>query len=169
MEARPTQLGKYLIRLANSGEMPCLEPLWTALYEYQRINGMLLDLPVGAFQHWSASIVPALGRFTCLFIAEKEDESVGFLAGRIRSLPPYFGGYQVGFISEVFVADSERGQGLGRQLVTVATRWFQNFGINRVELQVIMNNTPARNLYRQLGWSEELVQMVWQPPAPDAK
>jgi hypothetical protein len=53
-----------------------------------------------------------------------------------------------------------------------ATRWFQKLGLRRIELQVIMNNTPARELYHQLGWSEELVQMVWEPKAgevnPDA-
>jgi hypothetical protein len=40
--------------------------------------------------------------------------------------------------------------------------WFKQSGITRVELQVVMNNEPARRLYREMGWVEELVQMVWQ-------
>lgn len=163
MEARSAKHEEYLIRMADSEEVFKVEPLWLALYEHQRANGMMLDLPPEAFTHWKSSIAPLLGRFAWLFIVEKRDEIVGFLAGRIRSLPSYFGGMQVGFISEVFVSEKHRSQGLGRQLVETATRWFQGVGITRVELQVIMNNDAARNLYRQLGWSEELVQMIWQP------
>ena len=69
----------------------------------------------------------------------------------------------MGFISDVFVGEADRGRGLGRALVVMETGWFQKLGLTRIELQVIMNNTPARELYRRLGWSEELVQMVWEP------
>ena len=168
MDNETARIGDYLIRPGSSEDMPRLESLWLAFYEDQKRRGMLLDLPVDAFAHWTKSYVPVLGRFACLFVAEKNGDLVGFLAGRIRSLPPYFGGSQAGFISEVYVANAHRGQGLGRHLVLSATRWFQKVGLMRIELQVIMNNTPARELYHQLGWSEELVQMVWQSKAAEA-
>lgn len=163
MEDKTAKVGEYLIRLGSGDDLVRLESLWLALYEHQKRHGMLLDLPMDAFHHWTASLGPILDRFACLFVAEKNGELVGFLAGRIRFLPPYFGGSQAGFISEVYVADADRGHGLGRKLVSVATSWFQTLGLTRIELQVIMNNTPARNLYRELGWSEELIQMVWEP------
>jgi ribosomal protein S18 acetylase RimI-like enzyme len=167
MDDETARIGDYLIRPGSSDDMPRLESLWLAFYEDQKRRGMLLDLPVDAFAHWTKSYVPVLSRFACLFVAEKNGELVGFLAGRIRSLPPYFGGSQAGFISEVYVANAHRGHGVGRHLVLSATRWFQELGLRRIELQVIMNNTPARELYHQLGWSEELVQMVWQSKAAE--
>jgi ribosomal protein S18 acetylase RimI-like enzyme len=103
-----------------------------------------------------------LGRFACLFVVERNGELVGFLAGRIRALPSYFGGTQAGFISDVYVDDAHRRNGFGRQLVSTAMDWFRNLGISRLELQVIVNNPAARKLYQDLGWSEELLQMVWQ-------
>jgi len=157
------RIGEYLVRSGSSDDLLRIEALWLALYEHQTRNGMLLDLPTDAFRHWTESVNPLLGRFACLFVAEKSEELVGFLVGRVRALPPYFGGTQAGFISEVYVAEADRGHGLGRKLVLTGTRWFQELGLKRIELQVIMNNTPARNLYRQLGWSEELVQMIWKP------
>jgi GNAT superfamily N-acetyltransferase len=152
----------YLIRHGGRDDAQSLESLWRALYNDQKSNGMLLDLPADAFHHWTESIVPILGRFACLLIAEKNTEPVGFLAGRIRSLPLYFGGGETGFISDVYVAENHRRQGLGRKLVVDATNWFQALGLSRIELQVIMKNRGARDLYRQLGWADELVQMVWQ-------
>lgn len=162
MSFEPVRVGDYLIRLGSGIDVPRVEGLWCELYDHQRRNGMIIELPNDAFQQWAGSIGPILGRFACLFVAEKRDEVVGFLAGRIRSLPPYFGGRQAGFISDVYVAEAHRSQGLGRKLVTFATDWFTALGLTRIELQVIMNNTPARKLYRELGWTEELVQMVWQ-------
>jgi len=161
-------VGDYLIRAGTSEDIQRLDSLWLALYEQQKTNGMLVKLPPDAFDQWVASLAPILDRFACLFVAEKAGELVGFLAGRIRSLPPYFGGTQTGFISDVFVAEAHRGKGLGRKLVSTATSWFQQLGLSRVELQVITNNTPARELYRQLGWAEELVQMVWAPKTANA-
>ncbi len=169
MEDETELIGDYLIRSGTSDDVLRLESLWLALYEHQKSHGMLLDLPVDAFSHWTASLAPILTRFACLFVAEKNGELVGFLAGRIRSLPPYFGGSQAGFISDVYVAEPDRGHGLGRKLVLMATGWFQKLGLARIELQVIMNNLPARELYRQLGWSEELVQMVWEPKPEEAR
>lgn len=165
MDNEVSKLGDYLIRPGNGDDVPGLESLWLAFYQDQKRRGMLLDLPSDAFTHWTKSYLPILGRFGCLFVAEKNREMVGFLAGRVRSLPPYFGGAQAGFISDVYVADADRGHGVGRRLVLLATRWFQELGVTRVELQVIVNNTPARDFYRQLGWSEELVQMVWDSNA----
>lgn len=150
------------IRLANGGELSRVERLWVALYEHQRANGMILELPPNAYEHWAASLKPLLGRFACLLVAEVEEEAIGFLVGRVRSLPQYFGGYPVGFISEVFTEDAHRGRGIGSRLVTQAVSWFEESGISRVELQVIINNEGARKLYRRLGWRDELVQMVWQ-------
>ena len=158
MSFESVRVGDWLIRLGSSSDVPRVEGLWRELYDHQRRNGMILELPDDAFQQWATSIGPLLGRFACLFVAEKDDAVVGFLAGRIRSLPPYFGGKQAGFISDVYVAEANRNQGLGRKLVTSATDWFKALGLTRIELQVIMNNTPARNLYRELGWAEELVQ-----------
>src|SRR2546422_7777153 len=99
-KAELAAIGDYLIRSGSADDLLRLESLWLALYEHQKSNGMLLDLPADAFSHWASSLTPILNRFACLFVAEKNSMLVGFLAGRIRSLPPYFGGSQAGFISD---------------------------------------------------------------------
>ena len=152
------------VQAGTAEDLPSIEPLWIALYENQYQSNMLLRIPPNGFALWRKSVEVALGRFSCLFVIEEAGRIVGFLAGRIRSLPPHFGGGFVGFVSEVYVSDSHRGQGLGRKLLAAATEWFLAHKIERVELQVLVENTGARELYRSMGWVDELVQMVWHPP-----
>jgi len=150
-----------VIRPATREDFAAVEPLWVGLYQHQKDHGMLLAVSPSSFKDWAAAMTAVLGRFTCLFVAEREGRPIGFLAGRIRSLPPYFGGFPVGFISEVFVDETYRGKGIGRLLVAAAIEWFHAQKVWRIELQVLVGNTGARKVYRDLGWKEELVQMVW--------
>jgi GNAT superfamily N-acetyltransferase len=150
-----------VLRHVTADDMTRIKPLWEALYDYQMEHGMLLRLPEDAYAAWHKSIAPFLGRFASIVVAELNGEIVGFIAGRIRTLPPYFGSTTVGYISEVFVSESHRSGGIGRRLLAFAMDWFQAQQIMRVELQVVAGNPDGIRFYRQLGWHEELLQMVW--------
>ncbi len=162
MTKRATTASSWIVRPARADEVEAVERLWQALYRHQRAHGMLLEVPPDSFKHWAASLRVALGRFTCLFVAESGGELIGFLAGWVRTLPPYFGGFPVGFISDVYVDEQRRAAGIGRALLDRALEFFAAQRISRIELQVLVLNENARRFYRNLGWKEELVQMVWQ-------
>jgi len=123
---------------------------------------MLLELPVDAYELWAASFKSALGRFAFVFVAEEEESLVGFLAGRIRAQPQHFGGQQAGFISDVFTDGAYRNRGIAGELISRARSWFNERGIDRIELQVVAHNSEARDFYLRNGWVEELTQMVWE-------
>src|SRR5258708_816016 len=100
-----------VLRCATVDDMDRIKPLWHALYQHQFEHGMLLTLPEGAYEAWAQSIVPYLGRFATVVVGERHGEIIAFVAGRIRTLPPYFGSAIIGTIGEVFVGDSHRGAG----------------------------------------------------------
>lgn len=155
--------GPGTVRWATEADLDAIAPMWHDLYDDQRTQGMLLTVPEDGYDAWAASLAPALGRFACLFVAEGDEPGgppLGFLAGRVRTTPPWFGGAPVGFVSEVYVSPAGRGRGFGEALVLAATDWFRGQGIARLELQVLAGNAGARGLYLKLGWREELVQMV---------
>ena len=118
--------------------------------------------PPDAFERWRTSLRPLLGRFGFVLVAEGRGALLGFLAGRIRSQPPYFGGQPTGFISDVFVEEAHRNRGTAGALLAASARWFEEREIGRVELQVLIGNSGALEFYRRRGWKEELVQMVRQ-------
>src|SRR5215475_4171524 len=150
-----------ILRHAEADDFDRIKPLWIALYQHQYEHGMLLRLPEGAYDAWLKSILPFLGRFASVVIAERNGEILGFVAGRIRTLPPYFGSAAIGAISEVFISDAYRGAGIGRRLLAFSLQWFEAQQITRVELQVVAGNPDGIRFYHQLGWREELLQMVW--------
>lgn len=151
-----------LIRHIQDEDWQQLEALWLALYEHQQRHGMLAKLSWNAFPLWSEGQKPILQRFGFVFIASDGDAVVGFVAGRIRSLLAHFGGQPVGAMTEIFVAESHRRVGVGKDLLATGIDWFRERGIHRVDLPVLAQSTGAREFYRRLGWVEELVQMVWQ-------
>jgi GNAT superfamily N-acetyltransferase len=152
--------GALRIRSATAADVPRLESGWRALYVLQREQGMTAVMPPDAFALWSGSMVPGLGRFTNLFLAEASGVLSGFLAARLRRAPAWFGGAAVGFVSEVWVEEAARGAKVGEALVRAAEDWFRAQDAKRVELQVMLANTPARKLYAKLGWRDELLQMA---------
>lgn len=157
------------IRLATAAELTRLGPLWLSLYEHQAEHGMLIHLPDQAYDAWVKSLAPLLGRFAAIVLAENQGQLIGFVAGRIRTMPPYFGGGAAGFISEVFLLDTYRGSGIGRRMIEESLNWFRQQGVARVELQVVSGNQAAIDFYRKLGWYDELRQMVWNFPPTSVK
>ncbi len=156
-----------VVREGIADDVPRIQALWTALYEHQAAHGMVLGLPADAFAKWDAGLRGMLGRFTCLIIAERGGEAVGFVAGRIRALPPYLGGINAGFISEVYVDDRARGTGAGKRMLAAAATWFGQRGVSRLELHVVPGNDDGLAFYRKLGWKEDHVQLVLDVTAPD--
>jgi RimJ/RimL family protein N-acetyltransferase len=152
------------VRMGAAADLFAIERLWHALYEHQKRHGMFLEVSPDSFKDWAESMKVTLGRFTCLVVAEWHGETIGFVAGRLKTLPPYFGGFTVGFISEVFVSETHRKQGLAREMLDLVTQWFSTQRVHRIELQVLVDNSGARQVYRELGWKEELIQMVWELP-----
>ncbi len=156
-----------VLRHATDQDLDRIQPLWQALYDHQFEHGMLLRLPENAYDAWLKSIRPFLGRFANVVLAEIDGEIVGFVAGRVRTLPPYFGSATIGAISEVFVSDRHRSRGIGQRLLAFAVQWFEDQRITRVELQVVAGNPDGIRFYRKLGWHEELLQMVWSRPTAE--
>jgi GNAT superfamily N-acetyltransferase len=161
MAADPFIKHDLVLRHATVEDLHRIRPLWHALYQHQFEHGMLLQLPKDAYEAWLQSVTPFLGRFASVVVGELNGEIIAFVAGRIRTLPPYFGSATIGAISEVFVSDAYRGGGIGRRVLAFALEWFKAQQITRVELQVVAGNPDGIRFYRQLGWHEELIQMVW--------
>lgn len=148
------------IRLAMTSDVDRIEPLWRDLYAAQRTQGMRVEIPHEGFALWARSYAGTLARFSVIVVAESDAEIIGFVAGRLRTPPAWFGGLNVGFISEVYVAPERRGQGIAAQMLTISAAWFRNIGVHRLELHVLRANSRARETYESLGWTNELCQMV---------
>lgn len=156
------------VRPVEAGELEALKPLWEDLYAHQVAHGMHVRVPVDGYAQWSKGLRPLLGRYARVWAARLDGQPEGFLCARLRNQPPHFGSEPTGFISDVYVSPALRRQGVGRRLLQAALDWFDAQDLRRVELQVIAGNPEARALYLELGWQDELVQMVRLKRPPSA-
>ena len=93
-------------------------------------------------------------------VAVVDDEPVGvtLVARRARE----------GWIGGMGVASERRRRGLGRAMLTSALAATREAGIDRVRLEVLEQNEPARALYAELGFGHERDLEVWTLPGlPD--
>lgn len=57
------------------------------------------------------------------------------------------------FIDDLYIAESQRGAGLGRLVIERVADWLQSAGIGALHLEVMAGNR-AEKLYRRMGFSD---------------
>lgn len=89
-----------------------------------------------------------------LFVAEVEKNIVGVVLVAIRNSidDPIFRQRKYVHISEIAVAASHQGRGIGRMLMEKIHQWGQAQGIAEIELQVWERNDQAIGFYENLGY-----------------
>jgi ribosomal protein S18 acetylase RimI-like enzyme len=97
---------------------------------------------------------------SCLFVAEKEEEVIGFLSGELREGSPAFKPKTWAAVEDIYVVHGQRSAGIGRALFDECRKWAQEKGADGVSLQVAADNTRARKFYEELGFREVSVYQV---------
>src|SRR5919206_273040 len=97
---------------------------------------------------------------SCLFVAEKEGEVIGFLSGELREGSPAFKPKTWAAIEDIYVLPNHRSLGVGHALFEACQKWAQKKGANGVSLQVAAGNVGARKFYEGLGFREVSVYQV---------
>jgi ribosomal protein S18 acetylase RimI-like enzyme len=96
---------------------------------------------------------------TVIFIAE-DDQSVplGFI--HLHSGSDYYNKESHAHISDVIVADKAAGKGIGLALITKGEAWAREQGFRWITLSVFAQNLRARELYRRIGYGEDIMKYV---------
>jgi GNAT superfamily N-acetyltransferase len=98
-----------------------------------------------------------------VYVAEKNDEIVGYIA--VHWLPYLFLPAPEGFVSELFVRESVRGQGIGTGLLEAVKAEAEARGCSRLMLvNSRARDSYKRNFYETQGWKEreEMANFVYR-------
>jgi ribosomal protein S18 acetylase RimI-like enzyme len=135
------------IRQAVAADADLVAPLFDAYRQFYRQPA---DLPRA--RRFLAERL--LQRQSTVLVAETADgEAVGFV-----QLYPCFSSIRVApifILSDLFVAQSARGGGVGRSLMEAAARFARATGAVGLELATARTNAPAQRLYESLGWQRD--------------
>lgn len=94
-----------------------------------------------------------------LFVAEDDGgERVGFL--HLQKVVDFFTGQPNCHISDLAVAPSREGQGIGRALLAYADEWAREHHCKLVTLAAFPGNERARGLYEKHGFGVDLLRLA---------
>jgi len=92
-----------------------------------------------------------------VLVAEDSKKIVSYCLVSIISQPPEFGSKLYGYINELLVTGSHRGQGIGAKMVHEAEDWFRSKGIYQIEVGVVALNDVAAAFWQKMGYVPGLV------------
>jgi len=99
-----------------------------------------------------------------IYIAENEGRIVGFIAGMIprqsqeeslETVPS-----KAGRITELFIDEQFRGQGIGKRLIEKMEEYFRQNGCDVSRVEVFEPNVKAHNFYQKLGYQDRSIDML---------
>ena len=160
-----------IYRAASEADFPGLAAMYEKLNAYFYEVGYLLPHPENVGEAWLESFRRTLGRFSNVFVAEREGRPLGFILCRLKRLPAYMGGLMVGEVSDVWVEGEARRAGVGQALVQSGVEWMRGQGVHSVEVQVLSENEGSLRFFESLGFKLELraLRLLNDDKSPEEK
>ena len=96
---------------------------------------------------------------TAIFVAEDEKGvALGFI--NLQTGNDYYNREAHGHIADVIVAPEGEGRGIGRRLIEKGEEWARAQGYRWLTLSVFAQNLQAREVYKRLGYGEDIMKYV---------
>lgn len=95
---------------------------------------------------------------TVLVAESAAHEPLGFV--HLHGATDFHTGERHGHVSDIVVAPSAEGRGVGAALMAAAEDWARSHGFRLLSLHVFDGNARARALYERLGYRLDIVKMI---------
>ena len=95
-----------------------------------------------------------------VLVAERSNEVVGYVFAGIEPTSWRDLRGPCGFIHDVYVHESARREGAGRELLRAAIEWIHSRGMSQVVLWTKTGNDSAQRLFARLGFRETMTEMT---------
>lgn len=161
-----------LIRPATPDDVPAVLPMVAkicALHQsWDPAKYGFGDQPAERYRTWLAA--RANDPRSVFLVAQREQTDAqpailaGFIIGTVESEIPIYRIREFGFLHDLWVEESYRHEGIGRQLVMRAVERFARIGVPQVRLDTAAANEPARGLFRACGFRVDTMEMLLEMP-----
>ncbi len=155
-------LAEIMIRLALETDAERIGKLWTemVLYHHQFDDTTFRAAENGAALY-SRSIRDRLQDPKArILVVEKRGEIVGYVSGVIADITTeMFEPLRCGLLSDIYISEAYRRQGLGRQLVERLCLWFRHQDVTHFEWHVSARNRAALAFWQAIGGETTILRM----------
>jgi ribosomal protein S18 acetylase RimI-like enzyme len=160
---------RVLIRRAEARDMAFIIELWQKLsQEIAACDDRCAVRPEGEiiWAKWAGQRLR--DEHSCVLVAEKGDDLVGYLLGHIDEAQPIFKQRRHAIVTDLFVAPESRRRGVGTKLVEQALEFFRGRDIGHVRVNVLQRNSAARAFWEKRGFGDFLFRM-WKSLSAEEK
>jgi ribosomal protein S18 acetylase RimI-like enzyme len=138
------------VRDATADDLPSLEPLWRA-FEDEIPEPPWVEVDI---DDELSDLAETLDRETIAVVAENQlGELIAFAIARKW-------GRRLGRITDLYVTPAARGHGLADRLTARIVERLRIFGLDTVQLEVVVTNERARAIYARWGFKEQELTLV---------
>jgi ribosomal protein S18 acetylase RimI-like enzyme len=149
MVAQPEEVR---VRSARHADVPALGAIWQELMDLHERTDARFALADDALIRWRGMAHDMLNRDDgFLHVAEYGGRAAGFCLGWLAKNPPIYKVAEVGFISEIAVAEVQRRRGVGRALIRSAREWFRGRDVHEYQLSTAVWNDEAKAFWQAIG------------------
>ena len=145
------------IRKATMKDIPSVLKLWMKLMEFHHTLSIHFELANDAEIVWESYIREQLDEQNFLLIvAEVSGNIIGFSLVSIQSNIPVFKIKEYGVIYDFFVEEAFRRRGIGRKIFAFARKWFEQKGVENLQVSAAHNNPIAQGFWHAMGFTNYL-------------
>ncbi len=83
---------------------------------------------------------------------ETLEPPAGYVIGSFHYEAPLFIQNRFGYIADMWIEEAFRGQGAAQALLVQTYEWFREQGVNRVQLEVDVNNRAGQHFWEKAGF-----------------
>ncbi|WP_255150166.1 GNAT family N-acetyltransferase [Halorarius halobius] len=94
------------------------------------------------------------------YLARREDTPIGYVAADVETPPPIVEQLHQCHISELYVIEDARRQGVAAELLSTVEEWGRDCDCQQLTLQVAAENHAAIELYETAGYSIKRHEMT---------
>ena len=88
-----------------------------------------------------------------IFLAEEDDVLVGYVMGWIESRPRIYHKRKVGYLSNIYVDETHKRHGIGKNLYHKIEDWFREKHVDFIEIRADVRNSEAMESFKQYGFN----------------
>lgn len=153
---------KARIRPARPGDVETVARLWQQMMDFHLTFDHRFAVVADSEAICSRYARSVLDRSDYrLLVAETDGQVMAYTLGIILANPEMFVLQEYGFLAEMCVGEEFRDTGVGHELWRALSDWFQNAGINVVQLNVSVKNQRAQKFWAELGF-RPFLNVMWK-------
>lgn len=147
-------MSEFRVRQARVGDRDAIGTLWLDLMEYHRSVDSRFTIASDGQKKYSRHIVEMIRSTNSRVLVAESIETgalIAYITGELQARPPIALPGLYGFVSEICVEQTWRGQGIGRALYRELRAWFVTRKAIAVELYISESNPSALAFWDEMG------------------